>query len=29
MSWKLLGGIAGWVAFVAASLSCILHAPHP
>lgn len=27
--WKLLGGIAGWLAFAAATLQCILRTPHP
>jgi hypothetical protein len=27
--WKWVAGIAGWLAFLAAAVNCILHAPHP
>ncbi len=27
--WKLVAGVVGWVAFVAAAGLCILKAPHP
>jgi len=27
--WKLVAGVAGWLAFLAATVTCILKAPHP
>lgn len=28
-NWKLLAGAAGWLAFAAAVINCVLKAPHP